>query len=531
MTGRSGGTRPPTGQIARLEPAPPGRPEPAASRPTGAHPAPAPPVPVAGRFRTATAALSCVGALIAAGRAQDAQFRTGSGSWWVLAALDLDLGRSIVDSANGAAYVRVDGWLVRDRGFGAAPQRRGAEDIDPGTLTPVSLLDLVRQSGLHTTRPNPLSAAAVLLPGLAMTAVVRRALDLRLDVSYRAVRLEPLFAGSSAGDQTTLIELSLRAAARTIPTAFLGAAARYPQAAVFRPAGDGRLLVQHGKASPLADEQLAMLVDGGTWVLADAAFGCWRLDAMGDWLDSSGLVRLDDDLPLADQRPLGSHHVVTESAVRLVPARLPGQRVDAVLLDDADLANLALLLEHHPLAEIAVVVLGKDRHLVLAAGGVLEQLPVGEPLACVGPGPLYVPLGRRLSPRLPPSARQAMYEPDAQHAVVLTDRGGLRFSLDARRPVWKLWVGDPPPADLRLPAGSAAALRALDEADGAAPPVAVRRSAQTAARSWRDEALAAELAGNLAGAAELHRRHNEPLRAAHLFERAAREALDRRPGG
>lgn len=42
--------------------------------------------------------------------------------------------------------------------------------------------------------------------------------------------------------------------------------------------------------------------------------------------------------------------------------------------------------------------------------------------------------------------------------------------------------------------------------------------------TWRDKALAAELAGDLVRAAELHERQGDALRAAHLFERAAAEA-------
>jgi hypothetical protein len=216
--------------------------------------------------------------------------------------------------------------------------------------------------------------------------------------------------------------------------------------------------------------------------------------------------------------------------VRLTPARLPGQRVDATLLHDTDLANLALLLETHPLADTAVIVPGRDLHLLLAAGGTLEDLAIGEALTCVGPGPLYVPLGRRLSPRLPPSARRQLFAPDEHHAVVVLDGQAVRFLLDHRRPVWTLWAGDGPAIDTQLPNRTIGTLLELASREPQAAPTAPEpqwransRPERAAPDAWRGEALAAELAGELVRAAELHRRHQEPLRAAHLFERAAEE--------
>jgi len=43
------------------------------------------------------------------------------------------------------------------------------------------------------------------------------------------------------------------------------------------------------------------------------------------------------------------------------------------------------------------------------------------------------------------------------------------------------------------------------------------------ARTWREEAWAAELAGDLVRAAELHEANNDLRRAAHLYELAARQ--------
>ncbi|MEV4516108.1 hypothetical protein AB0K00_45000, partial [Dactylosporangium sp. NPDC049525] len=66
-------------------------------------------------------------------------------------------------------------------------------------------------------------------------------------------------------------------------------------------------------------------------------------------------------------------------------------------------------------------------------------------------------------------------------------------------------------------------------ADGAAPAVPSGRvlrgggGRRPRRRDWRDDALAAEAAGDLKRAAEIHQSHHDLIRAAHLYERAARE--------
>jgi hypothetical protein len=387
---------------------------------------------------------------------------------------------------------------------------------------------------LRSVRATPLHTAVLLTPGYAASNAVRRGLELGLEVSYRTVRLRPLFPDVDGPDpvaSSVVVEVILHSGAEPISASLLNALARYPLAAVFRTIGDD-LLIQHRLAAPLPDQQLAALADGGNWVIADAAFGCWLREPLGEPSPGTGLVKVDDGYELVSQSPLSPDEAPAATEIRLVPARLPRQRVDATLLDDADLPNIALLLEHHPLADIAVIVPGRDRHLLLAAGGTLEDLGVGEPLACVGPGPLYVPVGRRLSPRLPGSARRALFTPDEHHAIVILDRQALRFEIDRRRPVWTLWSGLGPEVDTQLPGRSRGVLAELAQREPAvAAPAAATpprwwsrsRPAAVPATSWRDEAFAAEQAGDLVRSAELHRRNQEPLRAAHLFERAAQE--------
>jgi hypothetical protein len=295
----------------------------------------------------------------------------------------------------------------------------------------------------------------------------------------------------------------------------------------------GNLLIQHGLAAPVADEQLAALVPAGqTWVLADAAFGCWQLEHLADPVPADGLVRTTQDYRLVDHCAGIDDQLPQPVELRLVPARTTGQRTDAVLLDPADTSNLALLLETHPLADIAELVAGTDHHLLLAAGGLLDELAVGQPLVCVGPGLLYLPTGHQLRPHVPPGARQRIFTPDGEHAVVVLGDRALRFPLSLRRPVWHLWANATPAIADVLPAVETAALRAL-EPD---PPPGLAGSPATAPRpnpsdptAWRTEALALEAAGSYADAAQLHQRHGDLLRAAHLYERQASQSPP--PGG
>ncbi len=348
------------------------------------------------------------------------------------------------------------------------------------------------------------------------------------------------------------------ASGEPLPASLLTALDHDPFVLVCRVTGDA-LLVQHAMASALPDPLLADLVDAGTWVLADASFGCWRLAGLGEPTDAATLVRLADDYPLEAPDPVASAVAGTSPAagsaslrlegraVAIVPARTSEADAEAALLDDDDLTAVPLLLEGHPLAETAFVVRGRDRHLLLAPGGLLERLPVGEPLYRLGPGPLFLPVGYRTRPRLPPSARRALFGAGDDVAVVALPDRAVAFDLRTRHPVWTLWAGPGPQLDLQLPPEIEAALADVDaqatprppepEPEPAPQPPAggLQRArelwkklrsrapeAPSAPRTWLNDALDAEFADDWARAAELHERHGDPLRAAHLYERAAR---------
>ncbi|MGH3937567.1 MAG: hypothetical protein ACRDTG_02880 [Pseudonocardiaceae bacterium] len=450
---------------------------------------PAPVVRLAGQFPTAAAALVCAGTFDGSGEVTFGR-SAPTGTWWVFAESTLPAGREVITAARGKTFVELDGTLVPDKGWGATPAPPSVKPLgQPGPETRIDVLELIRTAGLHQYAAPAPAELVVLVPGSSLTTVIHRALDLTLDVGYRLVRLDPLFPGNDPPPSlngtetaaTTMFEVRLRSPADPLPRAFLAALDRDPCVLPCRRSGD-HLLIQHQMAAPLADRQLARLAEhdalGGSWVLADPAFGCVRLrphDPQGEFRDGAGLVRLADHHRLTAIDPgwaaLGSDPAPAPPALQLVPAPTRGVAVDAALLDESDLRCLQALLEGGHLADLAMLIRGRDRHLMVAPGSLLERLPIGEPLYRLGPGPLYLPLGYRTQPLLPPSARQALFGTDPNTAVVLQAETTLTFALDHREPVWALWAGAPPPVDRQLPPDALAALTAADaQTTPVAPP-------------------------------------------------------------
>jgi FtsH ternary system domain X7 len=489
------------------------------------------------RFAAASAAL------IFAGQLPDGQpvsalhcMRGGpADAWWVRSDLTLETARELVSVTCDQVYLQSGQELVRDRGWGDAGGT--GEPVPLSDLRQVSALELVRAAGLHPCPRPPLDEAVVLLPGYLVSSVVRRCLDLRLGVAYRAVTLVPVFG--SGPEARSCYEVRLRAGPDAVlPASVLDALDGDPFVVVCRRAAD-TLLMRHGLASPLPDRALASLTGDDTWVFADAGHGCARLVPLGEPQDGASLVRRGSDHELVDVSPeawadpAGAPTEPAPPELRVVRARMNGTKVDAALLDDDDLRCLPALLAGEPLAASAVLIRGRDRHLLTAPGGLLEQLPVGEPLYCIGPGSLYLQFGYRLRPHLPSAARKAMFPTDASTGVVLLPDAALQYDLTTRTPVWKLWAGPTPPVDYQLPGPAAADVQALDrELTPAEPAARPTRLPQPSGlrrilgqggrqRDWREEAYDAELAGDYEKAAEIFIRHNDPLRAARLYERAA----------
>jgi hypothetical protein len=486
-----------------------------------------------GRFGSPAGALACLGELAGAQRGDDLILaQSADGAWWVTLTVEVDIGRAVVEAGRGQSFLLRDGRYVPDRGFGTAGRTREDPGVDPATLVPRTLLELVHRTRLQPARARPLRAVSVLLPVTQVPQALRRALDLGLGVQHRLVRLTPLFGESLNGSSPpaqVMVRLDIESAAGAIPAQLLALVARFPLALVARSADPaGILLIQQGMTAPLPDIYLAALAGNQPWVLADAAFGCWLASDLSAPQPCTDLFEPADGFALTDQVPGEDQAVVPPARVTLMPNAERGQPIDALLIDEADRDMLTLLLEGHPLADQAEVVLGRDLHLVLAPGGLLDAFVVGTALTCIGPRLLYIPRGMRLSPRLPPTARARLYGPDSAHAVVVLKDGGLRFSLSARRPAWTLWT----PASVQLtdefPDETTRALLDL-----APPPPAERAPRLVREILWEGasraptreqllhEAQAAEDAGNFEHAAQLHLRLGHPLQAGNLFERAA----------
>jgi hypothetical protein len=486
------------------------------------------------RLPTAAAALVFATQSSALEELKNIRFVQGAGTWWVRTDLPLEAARSTALACGGLIHVFLNGQLVPDRGWGDSPS--AGTGPDPSAFTGVTAPKAVQRAGLTRVASAPVSQAVVLLPGAQLGTLIRRALDLRLRITYQRVELEPLFSG---GVRRSAFAVTLEAAPGDLPAHLLAALERDPFSLVCRQVGD-HLLVQHEHASPLPDASLSALVDTGVWVLAADGYGCSRLLAHGEPQSGSTFARLDRDHPMVDP-PAGywPDSLPEPPALTVVPARIRGQKVDAILLRDEGLRCLSVLLEGRPLAETAKLVLGRDHHLLLAPGGLLEDLPVGEPLCCLGPGQLYLPLGHRLKPLLPSSARHALLPADDGRGIVLTRGSCMVFDLHSDIPVWELWAGPLPDVDSQLPARARHALEQLEEEFRPAAPKSYqpRRLASTLGRApravrtvirhtsrtqeWREQAYSLELAGNLVQAAELYRRNDQPLQAARLFERAA----------
>jgi hypothetical protein len=485
-------------------------------------------------------------------------YRADDRSWWVAARLPLGTSREMAGLGEGRLYIRVADGFAADRGWGDEPVSQSAASLPD--LNPVTFMDLVRVAGLHRVPARPLREACLLVPGYLVSGVLGRAQDLRLRATYQQVQLDPMFADTAAvpwacyaiwltaesAPARSAPDAARQAAPgqNTLPSTLLSALADDPFTLVCRPV-ERTLLIAYGTASPLSDRALSRLVTAhgdATWLLAPPPDACARVTWTGEPLDAAGLVRLGPAQALID---LDGTQPYTEPAaaagrpepqpLTLVPVVAHSAPVDAALVDDADLSCLPLLLAGDPLADTAFLVRGTGRHLLTAPGGLLTDLAVGEPLTCVGPGSVYVPVGYRLDPPVGPAARAALFRPDARIAQVVLRSTRLGYDLDTAEPLWRLWAGPVPELDLQL---SRAARADLDQAAAEIgdPPRAPRRPdsrrgrpvprpsrAEADPSAWRLEAQQAERERDYVTAAQLYARHNEPLRAARMWERDAEE--------
>jgi FtsH ternary system domain X7 len=513
------------------------------------------------RFAAPAPAARCLGLFLDAAAA-DPQVRQVGDSWWVIVHVPLDLGRELVELSDGVGHVRSEDTYLPDLGWGPPPATGTGVPADDLNSTPVR--ELVIAAGLYPHTADRCRAAVVLVPAARARSLLQRALDLQLTAEFRPVRMEPQLSKAADDEPVasagTLVEIRLQAVGQRphLPVALLSALDNDPAALVCREVSP-QLLIQHDRFSPLTDRQLENVLAGQTWVLAGPPYGCWTVEPLATAYTSAWqLTTLRDCHRLSAGRDgwadEGTAHLPEPQPLSIVPAEHGDTRLDAVLLSVSDLAAARVLLEGHPLAEVAMLVPGRDHFLLIAGGGIVDQIPLGHYLTAVGPGPIYVAHGWRTEPTLPAAAWRSLFGLLGHRALVLQKDRTLAFDLSARRPVWELWAGEPPAVDEQIPDGAQTVLAELDTATAPAPsrpaprsPRPVRQvepepetgglrgflrqrlpnSARTAAepQTWQEQALSSELEGKLGAAARLYDQHGDPLRAARLYERAAHEQL------
>ncbi|MET9732490.1 hypothetical protein ABZZ79_18135 [Streptomyces sp. NPDC006458] len=479
----------------------------------------------AGRFPVAQRALGAVGALHRAGAGDWAcHAEPGGTAVWLLGTLNPALAAELTTLHGGEPWgLLPHGALVAPHG---TPAGGGPGRIADVTAWPrLEAVALVARLPLGVPERAERPAVQVLTVRQLLASVLRQAAAFGVEATVRAVRARPL-AGDGAAEptETLLLELSCP---ETVPHALVVALAALPRTSVCRPvAGCERLLLDVRLHPPVDEEVLYSPVpEGELWLVGDRMeWPPLRLELVGEASPAPAeLVGVAQEPPSGGPYRLPDAALAPATPVRIVPdPGTPGE-VDAVLLLDDELPLLRRYLPGRPLGEVAFLLPGPGRHLLLEPVGLARDLPFGVPLRRIGPGGCFLECGYGLAPPLPPSARARLFAVDDSSAVVCWHGGRDRFALAPMVPVWTLWA---PTGPVEVSAGLSAAgrelLGALEELVG---PARTAGAADAALREEPGEALerAARLRalGDKEGAAEAFRAAGDLLEAARLFEEAA----------
>lgn len=486
-----------------------------------------------GRFSSPGGVLAFLNAVAGLRLTEQAECRRSiDGAWW-WSAVELTWAQAaeLVWAAGGVPYSRRDrAWvfsLSADGQVGGAM----ADKIDPSNWPEVELADLVAATPFQSAGAAPaLDAAEVVLPGTLAQWGLRRALEYGLQVRMASALRRPL---RGAGAESGAVLLKLRGEGKRVPGALLHAFARMPYTTVARAAGmeESRLLIDIRCRAPLAETLFARMIPANeVWVLGTPDVGHSRLRVSETDIDGSALVAAPTMANVAAPAA-GAVKMPAPLPVRLEPRPGGSSRVDAVLIDDAELAWLRDFLIGRPVGESAFLLPGNGRHLLTAPGGLASAVPFGVPMLRVGPGGLYVESGHAFSPPLPEGARRAAFDLKSGRSVAVTPERIFQFDTAQMLPAWRLWLGPAPPITsgvsgegAKLLAGLAEYLRQQEAGVKKEEP-----QPQATRKVERSELLAkameAELAGDLVTAASLLESAGELGQAGRLFEKAANKAL------
>jgi hypothetical protein len=477
-------------------------------------------------------ALTAAGALHrAGGDAWACHAEPGGTAVWLLGTLNPALSAELTVLHGG------EPWRLLPHGALAAPH--GAPPADgPGRIAEVTAwprldtVDLVARLPLTVPEQAERVAVRVLTVRQLLASVLRQAAAFGVEAATRAVRVRPLADGDAEARETLLLELSHPTA---VPHALIVALAALPRTSVCRPvAGCERLLVDVRLHPPVDEELLyAPVPEGELWLVGDRTeWPPLRLELLGAPSPAPALLLGAEDEPAPPEVPYRLPDAARAPAtpVRVVPDPGAGDQVDAVLLHDDELPLLRRYLPGRPLGEVAFLLPGPGRHLLLEPVGLARDLPFGVPLRRIGPGGCFLECGHGLRPPLPPSARARLFGVDDSSAVVCWHGGRHRFALTPMVPAWTLWApAQPVEVSEGLSLAGRELLGALEELLG---PSVASEASRRAAREDPGEALqrAARLRalGDKEGAAEALRAAGDLLEAARLFEEAALDLPEER---
>ena len=464
------------------------------------------------------AALAFAGATAGEGRRQPSDYRCrvsrADESVWV------DLGEQAASGGAAELAVALGGTIV---------PLAGPDDLT--ALDQVPLLWLA--ATLMPAAPaRPLPEIAVVTTGRMADPIVRRWQRTQADVTISQLSVEPLGPHAPPGPRAAVL-IRVTSRDRLLPQQAIAALTDLPHTVVCRVTD--RLLIDIRFALPADDRRLvAEIPVGESWLVGGRDFGAWRVVGRGPEVVPP--ARLAFAIPSWAGLPehAAGAGLVAGELVRVVPARQPDGRTDAVLLNDWELDRLRQFLSVSPLADTAFIFPGPGRHLLTEPAELLTTVPFGVPVCRIGPEGLYLEAGHELDPPVPLTARRELFQLDRDSIVVLCQDGASRLALSSMVPAWRLWLGDAPEAAGGISARGQQLLAGLAPAEQvpAGPTGQNTEAARSGSALDRGqlliEAEQLEQRGELAGAAQRLEDAGELYRAAVLYQRAAREAASPR---
>ena len=498
---------------------------------------------VGARFSTPNHALNFLATLVSQRLAEVGDLRRApdGGSWiaargpWGRVAQVVLRDSGALYFENADVYTRVRPGLVSDPEAGPEDER-----VDPRRWPKEEPAGLIARVGLHAAElPRGVGEIRVVAPMLLARAILRRVLAMPVAAECRLARRTKLDGGQESGDSVAVLTLIHRNHASGFTRGFLESIADLPQVMVCRAlgearAGQGQLLVDLALRTPFAASYVSGLVpDDEIWLIGASDEGVWRLEPTGPSVSAHDLfapaTAVAMQAPPAQLPQLGLPSFPIRIARR---AGAGSRRIEAVLLDDVDLAALVPFFMARALAETAFIVCGSGRHLILEAGGLANRLPFGDPLWRPGPGALFVEVEHDFDPPLTTTAREHNFPPSGDVAYVMAADESYRFDLKAALPVWALWLDDAPKFAVNLSPDAQALLDMVkaklsrNRIDLAHRPMVQTSGARRSKSELLSDARTAYARGEVVEAAELLAEAGEFAQAARYFREAAENERD-----